>query len=417
MHIIYLTWGETPRASGVYFSQVVSHISSYARVNSSCSVSLVAAVPAVHSGIFREKLGYFRELKKIRTFLGNIKFHWINVLTVQPLLLGGGLSWAVMFLSGLRGLARVIRVENPQVIHCRSYHATAAALYVRERFGFTYKVVFDARSPWPEAVALLKNWTVDDSKFRFLKQKERFLFENADLTLVVSGPMRDHFIRSGCSRLAEVPISSDLSPCNASSGAIRKESEKIMKFCYVGALTEGGWNDIEMLAELFEKLVATISHATLVIVTPSSKNDIMSRFKMFGDAVVVCETRSREDMAEIMSSCDFGVLSYSYPVDDARRTLAATVLSVKFVEYISVGLPVIVNVFCGGAAKFVEAHNCGLTYHPKRLGSISRQGLLDLATKSNRARIEELGREYFYVDSIVKRQNKLHLQLSGKVNT
>ena len=51
------------------------------------------------------------------------------------------------------------------------------------------------------------------------------------------------------------------------------------------------------------------------------------------------------------------------------------VLAVKTVEYLSAGLPVLTNKYCGGAAYLLEKNNVGIDYNPINFSELTEKNI------------------------------------------
>src|SRR5688572_15969322 len=82
--VVYLTWGETPRSIGVYGSQVIEQLSHLGALGSQ-RIKLIAGLPLAHSGLFRERLRYFAEIRRLRNKLGKIAIEFLPIYAPQNL--------------------------------------------------------------------------------------------------------------------------------------------------------------------------------------------------------------------------------------------------------------------------------------------------------------------------------------------
>lgn len=280
MKVIYLTWGETPRSYGIFTSQVINQfVETYRCADSNDKFYFVSGVPIIHSGLIREKFSYFNELKVIRELLSKIKFSFIPIFTTQNFIDSSRLTFDLMHNISHLFLKNIVKSINPDVIHCRSYHAAYAALTVKNKYKFKYKVIFDARGLWPEEVALKKNYSIDSSNYIFLKNIEKKLLEECDITIAVSDTMAEHYKKIGVKDLRINYLSTDTDKLNINRDLSLYENRSI-NFCYVGALTNTTWHTIDELHS-FYKYLRRICKSNLFIITTSNHQDIKNKFLEF----------------------------------------------------------------------------------------------------------------------------------------
>lgn len=373
MKVVYLTWGETPRAHGVYGSQVIKQFKETVTLISDCESHFIAAVPIVHSGLTREKMGYIDELRKVKQLLGSISFRWFPILCTQNFV--DSSRFTFKFMHGLSHVfvGRYIKSINADIVHCRSYHAAWAALKIRERYSLNFKVVFDARGIWPEEISLKKGYSLNDKNYAFLKEIERYILDNCDVTVSVSDTMAEHFELLGAKKVETVYLSSNA--FSAGNHSVRKNAASTsLTFCYVGALASNTWHRPKELKKLYDKLLSISPESKLIIVTTSNHQDIYQCFSHYSN-VTVTSVKSIVELQQIFSNVDFGLMSYFTPETVIEHLLSKMVMAVKVAEYLCYGLPVIVNRYCGGASKVIEMNKFGITYDPNDFNDISIESL------------------------------------------
>jgi len=404
VRVIYLTWGETPRASGVYGSQVVAQLDAIQRELVGGELMLVAGLPLIHSGLVRERLAYPAELREIRRRLPKVPFRLLWLPAVQTFVYAR--NWQMRFLltSGLSRFAKIVRVFSPDIVHCRSYLAALVALRTREATGIDFKVVFDARGLWPEEGVIKGRYAENSDSFRHWKDVEQALLSKADVTVAVSDPMKAYYETLGVARCERIYLSA---PTSILGGRDREGGEKVKKngqgnvLCYVGALASGTWHKPETLFDLYRVFRTRLDEPRLLIVSQSNRREILAYARrMLGDSVlneIEFETSASTDkLAELMARADFGALPYMVPHSECEMRVANTVLAIKTTEYLAAGLPLIVNRHCGGAAEFIRQHGLGVIYDPADIeSSLTREAIAEANTKPVRQRAQAMAEDLF----------------------
>lgn len=375
MKVMHLTWGETPRSYGVFGSQVIAQFAATRREMPHAKFLFASGLPLIHSGITREKFRYISECRKIREALGDIPFHLLPIYAPQNLVNSSSTSFKWFHGASHWHLARLIQRFNPDIVHCRSYHAAWAALSVRRLTGKDYRIVFDGRGLYPEEVALKKRYADDSVNYLYLKHIERKLLAECDLSIAVSDPMEQHYRHLGAKDCRTVYLSADaerLSPLPLVDRAMRP-----INFCYVGALSEDTWHKPSALLHLFQRLRELIPDARLTIVTTSDHGDVRKFFSGFSEAEVsIGQSRTLQQLKTFLQQADFGLLSYFEPQTAREEMLGNMVLAVKTAEYLCNGLPMIVSRFCGGAAAIIRRYDMGLVYDPRNLEALRAEDIL-----------------------------------------
>jgi len=386
MKVMHLTWGETPRSYGVFGSQVIAQFVATRRAMPESLFLFASGLPIIHSGMTREKFGYFSECRKIRDALGDIHFQLLPIYAPQNLVNSTATTFKSLHGLAHWHLARLVKRFEPDVIHCRSYHAAWAALSIRRRFAKKYSIIFDARGLYPEEVALKKSFAENSEDYIYLKHIERELLSDCDMTIAVSSPMEKHYRMLGAKECRTIFLSADAERLKPSP--LVKRTSDTVNLCYVGALSEDTWHKTSELLRLFRRIRELIPKAILTIVTTSDHDAVRRIFDGYtGAEVRIVQTRTLEQLKTILEQTDFGLMSYFEPKMPREIMLADMVLAVKTAEYLCNGLPIIVNRFCGGAAAIAQQHDLGLVYDPKDLSKLSAEDIFSRVPDVERRKV------------------------------
>jgi glycosyltransferase involved in cell wall biosynthesis len=396
MNIMYLTWGETPRSYGVFDSQVIGQfVETMALLPGSQSL-FVSGVPLIHSGLVREKLKYANELKRVKIKLEPTPFEWVNVLMTQNVVIPSRRTFEWIYAGAWNRLRALLERFEPDIVHCRSYQAAWAALQARRRFGGRYRIVFDARGLFPEEVALKRRYLDQSPDYLYLKGIERALLYGCDVTVAVSDNMEAHFRSLGARQVELVYLSASYARLRTSRESMVTPRQRL-EFCYVGALSEDTWHKPSSLARIFARLKVDFTDAKLTIVSTSSYGAIRPHFAQWTEAdVEITSAKTNEELKRYLLRADLGLMSYFEPKTPREVMLANMVMAVKIAEYSCAGLPVIVNRFCGGAARVIAQHALGVVYDPGMLAALDVKRIRQLVDEpGTRDRISSTAYQLF----------------------
>ena len=367
MRVAYVIYNERP-FSGLIKTQVVTLLKEIKRQKPELGLTLVSFLPPWVAANHGQSLGNVRQ--ELASAEVELEVHpW--VFPYRPFLYNATLFpflrwWAIRLFS------RVLAGKY-QLVHCRGYFPSVIALQLRE--ALAYRCIFDMRSLFPEENVTADTWSREDKAYRMWKRLERWAIAKADATVGVSEPMVEH-IR------AVVPgANTVLIPCCVDTRTFRFEPHARREIrqakgwdgrlivAYEGNL--GKWNDISMYARYFSLILESRPDAHFLILTPSRDVDyvgVMQEYGIDGSQFTVREA-SPPELPRWLSAADVG-LQVMAKVEDGH-----TRLGVKFVEYLSCGLPVMVNSNVGAAARIVKAHGVGT--------------VIDLDDSSRRARVQQ----------------------------
>ncbi|MBD3726939.1 MAG: glycosyltransferase, partial [Moraxella osloensis] len=338
MKVVYLTWGETPRAYGVFGSQVIGQFVETAKLSANDEFHFISAVPLIHSGLVREKWRYTTELSNVKERLGSVAFHWLPVVASQNFVNSSKSTFNLMHGISHRFLKRRLTKITPDIVHCRSYHAAWAAFSVRKKYGLNFKIIFDGRGLWPEEVALKRNWCKNSADYQFLKSIEKTLLSECDVSVSVSDTMHQHYLDLGAKNDQCIYLSADTVQLKVNIDQL-KPSETV-RFCYVGALSKDTWHQPKGLVDLYRRLRTLFHKTQLTIVTTSNHEQLKAQFSEFPqEELLFTSTKTRLELKQVLAKQDFGLMTYFTPINEKEKLLGRVVLAVKTAEYFVAGLP------------------------------------------------------------------------------
>ncbi|WP_436287644.1 glycosyltransferase [Variovorax paradoxus] len=373
----------------------------------------VSAVPLLHSGLVRERAAYFKEKNEVRKRLKGIPFFTLPIYAPQNFVFSSRHSFRTMHIGASWHLARLLRRIDPDVVHCRSYHATYAALQLRERLGKKYKVIFDARGVWSAEVALKRNFPEEGKNYKFLLNLEKWIVEKSDATISVSPQMGRYFENLGCNRSACIYLSAPVDKFEKLSSSAPKEKEpQAIALVYLGTLGVDTWHKPSELVALYKHLVALVGRVRLKIITMSNHGALLKQLEALGLCdVEIVSTKSIEELAAELGGMDIGVLSYFKPKTKNERLLSSVVMAVKTAEYLAAGLPILVNKYCGGAAEVVSTNSVGIAYNPDTFEEITEHALNSLRTGGAQQRSVFIAKDLFDRSANAQRYAKTYRQV------
>jgi glycosyltransferase involved in cell wall biosynthesis len=379
MNVVYLTWGETPRSYGVFGSQVLKNFANIKNIAAgSDNYCFISALPLLNSGIIREKFKYLAEIQEVKKLLNGVTFKIIPIFSPQNFINSNAYTFKLFHFMSKYFLVNYLEKINPDIVHCRSYHAAYAALNVKNLYKLKYKIVFDARSLWPEAIALLKHQNQFDKNYIYLKEVEKKLLLYCDSVVTVSEPMTNSYLETLQRKYDLVYLSAD---CHNFATVQKTEylENNFINVCYLGAIEENSWHKLSDLIKLFIHLNSIYPKFNFKIITNSDHSKVRSALKK--NHIVnfkIVGTKSVAHLIEELNQQHLGVLSYFDPTQNFEKVLSKTVLAVKTAEYLSSGIPMLCNENCTAAANILNNNNIGITYNPLKLNEIKINDIINL---------------------------------------
>jgi len=345
--MIFLTYNDA--YSGIYKSQVID-VCSFFENELGVKTKLVAFVSLRH---------FSEQRKLIKTSYKNT---W--VLPMFPKARLWKLNLFTLFFACL--------FSGQKKIWARGPFACNLSLSLK-KLGLIKKVWFDARGAY---MAELTEYDVTGSTS--LKNKiasiEKMALEISDVQLAVSDklqqwwkehyhftPKRSFVIPCTLSESFVSPL-----PASAETNKLRAEMgfrEEDVVLVYSGS--SAGWQSFELVDDFLYPLLT--KHPNLRLIFLSNGTPERSKtFKEFGDRILTKWVKPAE-VRNILLASDYGILLREKSVTNQVAS------PVKFAEYLSCGLQVIISEGIGDFSDYVKHHGCGIL-HPCTItpGKVSR---------------------------------------------
>jgi len=299
--------------------------------------------------------------------------------------------------AGLRGLA----LPRPDVIIATSPQLLVALAGWWLAFARKIPFVFEVRDLWPESLTAVGIGDEDSLLHRVLAGLAGFLYERADLIVVVTPAFRDYLIehwRVPAEKLAVVEngVETDLFAPRSEAGdrALRRELRVDLagrkdKFivCYVG--TMGMAHGLETLLDAAAELLREKAEIMFLLIGEGTDK---ARIKSLAQTrhltnIRFLDQQPRERIPGFVSASDACLVLLK------KTDVFKTVIPTKMLEFMSCARPVIVGVG-GQARQIVEEAHAGIAIEPENAKELA-QAIVQLANDPNVGRtLGQHGREY-----------------------
>lgn len=409
--VVYLTWGETPRAYGIYRTQVAGTLAKISQQHQDVDLHLIAGLPIIHSGLVRERHRYPAELRRLREALGNVPLRICPIPVTQNFVYPTRKSFNAIFIAANLTLLPKLKRLAPDVVHCRSFLATWIANELRQKNDLNYRIVYDARSLWPE---MQYRRRPDIQDLQFFKAKENKLVSQVDAVVGVNDPMTRHYTDMGAKQAITNYIAAPLVLANRST--TRQPGDPI-RLVYAGALHEGGMQTPAMLFELAAKVRDLLGPITLKVLTTSAHDPLQKIADTYLEKGVVDFEAVFDParMSEALRQNDFACNVYKRPISDIDLALCQTGLSTKSAEYLAAGLPILVSKYPQAVGHLVEKNNVGAVFDETAENfGLTTKSLQNLLSTEVNERARELASGLFDLDVVAARFAHLYQDLSSR---
>jgi glycosyltransferase involved in cell wall biosynthesis len=314
------------------------------------------------------------------------------------------------------------RQHSFALVHCRSYIAAFAGLYLKRKFGVRF--IFDMRGFWADERIEGGIWNKSNPLFfavyRYFKRKEKEYLLAADYTITLSEKAKDEIHRRP--GLENIPIK--VIPCCTDTGLFNRErltpegievtrtqlglDRKNFVITYLGAI--GTWYMLDEMLDFFRLLLQKKPEARFLFITPEPASSILKAAAAKGLAPenIITVKAKRHEVPYLLSLTDLGI----YFIRPTYSKIASS--PTKLAELLSMGIPVITNKGVGDSDRILEASGCGLLVKDfsERAYTSVISGI-DGILKTDREHIRKTALEHFSLEMGTDRYAEVYQSLTG----
>lgn len=302
-------------------------------------------------------------------------------------------------------LLYLIKSYKLNILHVRSFPGAIPLNFIKKIIDI--KCILDTRSDFVNE-SLLSEWKKSRLTKRYWLRKEQHLYKNADRIIAISNEFLEEKLISYKEKSKVIPnnvsIENHIKDDNFrhSFRETYNINNKIV-FCYLGSLGNG-WNEIETYINLFETNQYLKSKFHLLVLTPNKMQTEKSLLKnKYMQNKYTIKSVSNEEIGKYLSAADFGLQIMNH-VDNR--------IGIKVVEYLSSGLPVIVNNNVQGAASIISKNSLGIVIKNNILPESEFKKIIENYQKYS-LRCTEYTAKTFSTESIANEYLKVYTSLKN----
>lgn len=349
---------------------------------------------------------------------------------VNNLLMGNGIKWwslryhkrpsilATSFdiFQGLIFGGYLIIRDRVEIVHARSYVAAMMALLLKKLFGA--KFIFDMRGFWADERVEGGLWK-RGVLYRIVKKLEKRFFLNSDEIVVLTEKAKETVREWNYTKDLNVSVI----PCCVDTNkflfkpesrqkirSIHKWHDKFI-FIHTGSLED--WYMKEEMIDFFKVANGLIPNAHFLILTQDDENKIkrlIFKKNMNMEDFTILSV-PHDDVPNYLSAADVG-LFFITPVSSKKASSPT-----KFAEYLSCGLPVVINTGIGDLDGFLTKGDVGVLvrgfYSEEYLKCLKRLMVL-LEDRDLRKRCREMTMRHFVLAKAVERYWDIYIRLKSE---
>ena len=299
----------------------------------------------------------------------SIEFIEINIKSIS--LLPG---WMEFFIFGFHSVRKIINNHDIRILHARSFFPVILSYLLKLLMINDLKIIYDNRGVYIDEMVEIGKWK-NGIKEKLLRLIEKFVERRSDKIVIVSNCFKNHLVRKHGQKItSKLEVIANRTDIDNNIIANKKLVEPIT-LVYSGSAAK--WQNINDLIHLFnlaDQIFTSIKFKVVsyeldkIIEIIPSHNELKSKISFI--------SADSKEVKNELSVCNCGILL-------RQNNLINNVSSpLKFAEYMSAGLPVLVSEGIGDTAEFVNKFNVGVIVKNKNY-VVALKELKDLLSDSN----------------------------------
>jgi len=316
--------------------------------------------------------------------------------------------------AGVRFASRLVRRDQIQMVHARAHIPAVIALNLKRRFGL--KMIFDVRGLMAEEYIDAGHWQADNMAARITKNMEARVLRTTDgivtLTDALWKEMRAWPALQGRTVVHEtIPccIDQELFRFDPASRASRRAELGVSdRFVLVYSGSIGGWYMTAEMAAFFaalKQLRPDVFFLWLTTGAPQIVDDAMSESQIPRTDYAVRQISNRE-VSSFLNAADCGIDFYRPGVSRLGTS------PVKVSEYLSCGLPVVINSGIGDTDDLIERETAGVlikNFSPRDFATVATAMVSLTEDADTKRRVRSTAKKCFDLRSVgIDRYSRLY---------
>lgn len=395
MHVLYISYDGVTEALGQ--SQILPYLEGLSRRG--IILTLVT---------FEKKEFFNPHLKEeIERRLQEQNIRWVSLTYhKRPVVL----STLFDLIYGLFISLMIIKNEKITIVHARSYVPSLIALLLKGLFKI--KFIFDMRGFWADERVEGKIWKGKGPLYYFVKFLERGFLKAADEIVVLTNRAKEIIKEWGysVSNISVIPCCVDTAYFKFDEivrEELRRKYNLDNKFLFIHAGSLESWYMKEEMLDYFKVACSIMSNAHFLILTHSDKKMFLRliSYKGLEPGDFTFLSVPYAEMPRYLSAADAG----NFFITPVFSKLASS--PTKFAEYLSCGLPVVINNKIGDLESYVEDNNIGVIIN--EFSDIEYRNSLKkllnlLQDKELKMRCRQVALDNFHIDRAVEKYAQIY---------
>lgn len=381
--ILCLGWAENYGLNPLIRNQLISQLTSIKNKLTEWDLELFLNAPLISKKSILDRKNYFADVESVHREIRSQGVPSYKRWILAPSTFFHSQFWQLPFLYifNILPFTFFLMRRKYSILHCRSYHATFAALMARKIGGLDYKVVFDTRGLFPEESVYHGHFKEKSLSFKMWKKIEAWALINSDCIVNVSEEFTNHIrtIVPNHTNIQTIHTTANetLFHTETESGTGRFFSQnKVFTLAYLGVLGPESWYSTKRLAALTIEAKRQLGAARLKIITRSNHSTIRRALLDSGlleSEIELTKTSNAQETALALEGVSLATMPVRPLKGRIDQLLMQVLIGAKTAEYLATGLPIIVFKEATGIADLVKNNHLGQIAEKDNLAAINFQ--------------------------------------------
>ena len=359
-----------------------------------------------------EKNGFNRDhkhLKHIETRLNNADIKWFPLLyRKKPPVI----STVRDILSGVRLGMSIAKKNDIYIVQARSYVAGIMGGIIKKVTNC--KFLFDMRGLYVDEKVDMGCWKKGGAIHKTGRKVENWLLSISDGIVVLTNAMKKfllevkgHLIPEG-TQITVIPTCVDLDLFDINYGKPLRNFKKKYSLVYAGTL--GVWYDIQAMAAFFKEILDSNKDQKVLIITQHDVTHFVELLKKLGVNLrgIDFDSCHHSEIPSKLITADAGFLIL------VRSFSRIGTFSTKIAEFLSLGMPVVMNSGIGDCDSILEKSKTGVLIdeiNPKGFQKAIAELKSLLADSETPKRCHKIANGYLSLDRGIKLYNEVYSKI------
>lgn len=269
-------------------------------------------------------------------------------------------SWFFITLKRCKILFSIVRKNNIKMLHARSFKPALLSIIIKILFYFSIKVIYDNRGLYIDELIFRNGLSKGSLKEKIYRTIERIIINNCDRMVVVSNAFKSYIVEQFGSNNKNIVNKTSMIPnrielnFNDSDIVIRREHIQDRTICvYSGS--SASWQGIDDFYSFFSLILNKIptTHFKILSYQPEVFFDLSHKNINLAERIIVKKVDFSNVKYELINAT-FGIILRKHDI------VSRVSSPIKFAEYLSAGLPVLLHEGIGDTEQIIKNYNVGV---------------------------------------------------------